>query len=168
MHQPLPRGVGPEQLSQQMTYGDISQYFSWVLVVCYSLRKSGLLLLLGKFGFLLGIRLVQAVYWIIVKVFIVGFCSVITVHTPTCRDLIFCRLLLSAILATVCCCSIDWWRRPIEQLYVIVKMLISGFCSESTVGCCHLAYRVRRKLRPHMRKLQTLRLLDWLKPNCLL
>ena len=106
--------------------------------------------------------------YVIVKVFIVGFCSVITVHTPTCRDLIFCRLLLSAILATVCCCSIDWWRRPIEQLYVIVKMLISGFCSESTVGCCHLAYRVRRKLRPHMRKLQTLRLLDWLKPNCLL
>ena len=65
MHQPLPRGIGPEQLSQQMAYGDISQYFSWVLVVCYSVRKSGLLLLLGKFGLLLGIRLVQAVYWII-------------------------------------------------------------------------------------------------------
>ena len=101
-----------------------------------------------------------------VKVFIAGFCSVITEHTPTCRDLIFCRLSLSAILATVCCWSIDWWRRPIEQLYVIVKMLISCFCSERTIGCCHLAYRERRKLRPQMRKIQTLRLLNWLKPNC--
>ena len=66
MHQPLPRGKGPEQLSQQMVYGDISQYFSWVFVVCYFLRNSGLLLLLDKFDLLLGLRLVQAVYWIIV------------------------------------------------------------------------------------------------------
>ena len=81
MHQPLPRGIGPEQRSQQMAYGDISQYFSWVLVVCYSLRKSGLLLLLGKFGLLLGIRLVQAVYefYVIIKMFIVGFCSESTI-----------------------------------------------------------------------------------------
>ena len=93
--------------------------------------------------------------YVIVKVFIVGFCYVITEHTPTCRDLILCRLSLSAILATVCCWSIDWWRRPIEQLYVIVKMLISCFCSECTIGCCHLAYRERRKLRPQMRKIQT-------------
>ena len=43
----------------------------------------------------------------------------------------------------------------IEQLYVIVKMLISCFCSECTISCCHLAYRERRKLRPQMRKIQT-------------
>ena len=105
--------------------------------------------------------------YVIVKVVIVGFCSVITEHMPTCRDLIFCRLLLSAILVTVCCWCIDRWRRPIEQLYVIVKMLISCFCSESTIGCCHLAYRERQKLRPQMRKIQTLRLLNWIKTNCL-
>ena len=147
MKQAWPGRLRPKPL---MSHADPSSYYFLLVVALFC--RGGLVCSLAFGG-----RWRWLIDWlyVIVKVFIAGFCSVITEHTPTCRDLIFCRLSLSAILATVCCWSIDWWRRPIEQLYVIVKMLISCFCSECTISCCHLGYRERRKLRPQMRKIQT-------------
>ena len=127
---------------------------------------------LGKFGLLLGFRRrVKTVCWLTVCYYKGVHCWILF-----CNHWTYADLSRYDFLSVVALCNhgnsllLEHWlkkRRPIEQLYVIVKMLISCFCSEGTIGCCHLAYRKRRKLRPQMQKIQTLLLPNWPKPNYL-
>ena len=136
-----------------MTHADPSSYY-FLLVVALFCH-------LGKFGLLLGFRWqVKTVCWLTVCYYKGAHCWILF-----CNHRTYAYLSRSDFLSVVALCNfgnrllLDHWlekRPPIEQLYVIVKMLISCFCSECTIGCCHLAYREWRKLRPQMRKIQTL------------
>ena len=128
MKQLLPRRIRQKQLSWLITYADLPRYLLSIvaLLSCH----------LGKFGLLHGLRpRAMTVYWMTVcyihiNVFIVGLCSVFTEHKRTC-----CAIILVTL---VCFWGSDWWRWPIEPLYVIIKKFIVDSCSESTIGCCPL------------------------------
>ena len=139
MKQLLPRRIRQIQLSWLITYADPITFVACCpslvilvsLVCCMAFAR-------GRW------RLIEWLYVIaFVKVFTTGLSPVFTGHKPACCDIILVTL--------VCFWGPDWWRWPIEPLYVIIRSssLIPVLKAKLVAA---IFYRVRRNPRPQMRQ----------------